>query len=90
MFSLIDSGLYIDLTPLPNATSGANVTRATKKVSLAALAAVDPVCASIFPGDRQPLPVRRVCDRQRHAAACIWCTFQFDAYQLCVDLRLPP
>ena len=95
VFGLIDSGLYIDLTPLPNATSGgANVTALrdqAKGIVSYAGAAVDPICASMFPGDE-----RYRCLLGEYAigngtlqAPHLVHAFQFDAYQLCVDLRLP-
>ena len=93
---LIDSGLYIDMTPLPSSEGGgANFTalrEQAKGIVQYTNAAVDPTCAAKFAG-----PQRYRCLLGEYAigngtlrAAHLVHAFQFDAVQLCILLNLKP
>jgi hypothetical protein len=94
---LIDSGLYIDMDPLAPSEGGGpgNATalaEQAKGIVSYTRAAIDPHCASIFPGEQ-----RYRCLLGEYAigngtllSPHLVHAFQYDAYQLCILLNLSP
>ena len=86
---LVDSGLYIDIDTLDKTKT--KLADQAKGIVAFNKAAVDPHCASLFPGDQKYkcLLGQYAIGNLTLMAPVVVHAFQYDAYQLYVDLPVP-